>query len=140
MVMIIRHRQAEQCLQQAVNVSRLEEVGAARHQGHALRGVIDHHGEVVAGAEILAGEDHIALRARVAELLPPATIMPAERPLGCLGGVGGARQIERSEARRVGKECGSSCGSRWSQYHSQKKSMQTTLKVLCINIVLTRLE
>src|SRR3546814_4662601 len=78
MVMIIRHRQAEQCLQQAVHVSRLEEVGAARHQGHALRGVIDHHGEVVAGAEILAGEDHIALRARVAELLPPATIRSEE--------------------------------------------------------------
>src|SRR3546814_19249914 len=29
-------------------------------------------------------------------------------------------QIERSEARRVGKECVSRCRSRWSPYHSKK--------------------
>src|SRR3546814_11443875 len=28
---------------------------------------------------------------------------------------------QRSEARRVGKECVSTCRSRWSPYHSKKK-------------------
>src|SRR3546814_16820137 len=31
------------------------------------------------------------------------------------------RQIERSEERRVGKECVSTCRSRWSPYHYKKK-------------------
>src|SRR3546814_16723372 len=29
--------------------------------------------------------------------------------------------VERSEERRVGKECVSTCRSRWSQYHYKKK-------------------
>src|SRR3546814_12686830 len=29
--------------------------------------------------------------------------------------------LERSEERRVGKECVSTCRSRWSPYHSKKK-------------------
>src|SRR3546814_15805500 len=29
--------------------------------------------------------------------------------------------VERSEERRVGKECVSTCRSRWSPYHSKKK-------------------
>src|SRR3546814_20897050 len=29
--------------------------------------------------------------------------------------------VNRSEERRVGKECVSTCRSRWSQYHSKKK-------------------
>src|SRR3546814_20456580 len=43
-----------------------------------------------------------------------------------------ARQGNRSEERRVGKECVSTCRSRWSQYHyKQKKEIvkkQTTYK------------
>src|SRR3546814_19565773 len=34
---------------------------------------------------------------------------------------GGARQQNRSEARRVGKECVSTCRSRWSPYNEKKK-------------------
>src|SRR3546814_16408512 len=35
----------------------------------------------------------------------------------------GAEQImDRSEERRVGKECVSTCRSRWSPYHSKKKT------------------
>src|SRR3546814_19473789 len=30
--------------------------------------------------------------------------------------------IERSEERRVGKECVSTCSSRWSPYHKKKKN------------------
>src|SRR3546814_13746090 len=37
--------------------------------------------------------------------------------------------IERSEARRVGKECVSTCRSRWSTYNSKKKT--TTIPVIC---------
>ena len=32
-------------------------------------------------------------------------------------GLGGVFQIERSEERRVGKECNQVCRSRWSPYH-----------------------
>src|SRR3546814_13713431 len=31
------------------------------------------------------------------------------------------RKVERSEERRVGKECVSTCRSRWSRYHYTKK-------------------
>src|SRR3546814_18819479 len=34
-------------------------------------------------------------------------------------------QPNRSEERRVGKECVSTCRSRWSPYHSKKKTGQT---------------
>src|SRR3546814_5855233 len=33
------------------------------------------------------------------------------------GDIGEAHHIERSEERRVGKECVSTCRSRWSPYH-----------------------
>src|SRR3546814_13148223 len=32
---------------------------------------------------------------------------------------------QRSEERRVGKECVSPCRSRWSPYHSKKKKVQS---------------
>src|SRR3546814_16598272 len=32
------------------------------------------------------------------------------------------QQLDRSEERRVGKECVSTCRSRWSPYHSKKKT------------------
>src|SRR3546814_11212722 len=38
---------------------------------------------------------------------------------------------ERSEERRVGKECVSTCRSRWSPYHSKKK--QTILTITHIH-------
>src|SRR3546814_4808408 len=33
------------------------------------------------------------------------------------GDAGGDEEVERSEERRVGKECVSTCRSRWSPYH-----------------------
>src|SRR3546814_13092169 len=38
------------------------------------------------------------------------------------------RRRERSEERRVGKECVSTCRSRWSPYH-EKKNAHTTMKM-----------
>src|SRR3546814_17415418 len=35
-------------------------------------------------------------------------------------------QFDRSEARRVGKECVSTCRSRWSTYHYKKKKKKQT--------------
>ena len=35
----------------------------------------------------------------------------------CLGVKGGVAMSERSEERRVGKECAVRCRSRWSPYH-----------------------
>src|SRR3546814_11611799 len=37
----------------------------------------------------------------------------------------GPRYLERSEERRVGKECVSTCRSRWSPYHYKNKNKKT---------------
>src|SRR3546814_11527061 len=38
------------------------------------------------------------------------------------------REGQRSEERRVGKECVSTCSSRWSPYHYKKKNMNETTR------------
>src|SRR3546814_6400556 len=42
--------------------------------------------------------------------------------------VGALRQCERSEERRVGKECVSTCRYRWSQYNTHKKHITSVNK------------
>src|SRR3546814_20305551 len=37
-------------------------------------------------------------------------------------------RIDRSEERRVGKECVSTCSSRWSLFHTTKKTQNTTTR------------
>src|SRR3546814_12413921 len=37
------------------------------------------------------------------------------------------RRGQRSEERRVGKECVSTCRSRWSPYHSKKNKTRTSM-------------
>src|SRR3546814_14017376 len=37
--------------------------------------------------------------------------------------------FERSEERRVGKECASRCRSRWSPYHSKKKKKHSKYEI-----------
>src|SRR3546814_11790342 len=49
---------------------------------------------------------------------------------GAIGGevrvfVQHARPVQRSEERRVGKECVSTCRSRWSRYHTTKHYILT---------------
>src|SRR3546814_2864984 len=39
-----------------------------------------------------------------------------------LGGIEGVPLGQRSEARRVGKECVSTCRSRWARYHKKKNN------------------
>src|SRR3546814_13317995 len=60
---------------------------------------------------------------------------PATRRVGSGGWPGPGAQVEakrrsrnRSEERRVGKECVSTCRSRWSPYHSKIKTDKPTPK------------
>src|SRR3546814_12984621 len=49
---------------------------------------------------------------------------------GARGGAGSTYStFDRSEARRVGKECVSTCSSRWSPEHKKKKKDQNNIKV-----------
>ena len=63
MMMISGRRQVEQRLEQAVDVGRGEQVAAAHDVGHALGGIVDGDGEMIAGRRVLAGEDDVAERA-----------------------------------------------------------------------------
>src|SRR3546814_11072008 len=38
-------------------------------------------------------------------------------------------EVERSEERRVGKECVSTCRSRWSPYHYKKKNNEKLIEL-----------
>src|SRR3546814_6244924 len=51
--------------------------------------------------------------------------VPRDRAAGEAGDRTGA---QRSEERRVGKECVSTCRSRWSPYHSKKKQKQSKIE------------
>src|SRR3546814_15110027 len=79
--------------------------------------------------------DAVAAQAR-AELAPLVQAIDQQgqypgdymRHLGALGGFGagipkelGGQGLDRSEERRVGKECVSPCRSRWSPSHTKKK-------------------
>src|SRR3546814_11002735 len=66
-----------------------------------------HNPTVIVSTESRRARDLVAGACRPARL--PAV------PARVAGGTGGAR--DRSEERRVGKECVSTCRSRWSPYH-----------------------
>src|SRR3546814_15563321 len=57
------------------------------------------------------GQEHRAERT-VGEITPEAFLARLQRV---------QKGAQRSEERRVGKECVSTCRSRWSPYHSKKK-------------------
>ena len=59
-MVIQRNRQAEQRLEQPVNVGRFEKIPAARDMGDVLQGIVDDHGDMVAGTDVLAHQDDIA--------------------------------------------------------------------------------
>src|SRR3546814_14462623 len=48
-------------------------------------------------------------------------LIRTDHVLGALDGAVSVGRDQRSEERRVGKECVSTCRSRWSPYHSKKK-------------------
>jgi hypothetical protein len=79
MVVVERRRQAEQRLQQAVDVGGGVEVAAAHDVRHALGGVVDRHREMVADRRVLAGEHDVAEGLRLGHHLG-VPVAPVERP------------------------------------------------------------
>src|SRR3546814_19979728 len=71
----------------------------------------------VARAYVLYREKRSQERARSV----PAQPVPEQSTLNVTDN-GIKRPLDRSEERRVGKECVSTCRSRWSPYHSNKTS------------------
>src|SRR3546814_17462376 len=69
--------------------------------------------------------DPLAVRAALTDLLPgymvPAAVVAVPALPVTVNG-------QRSEERRVGKECVRTCRSRWSPYHSKKTHSQTTIQ------------
>ena len=65
MVVIARRRQAEQRLQQAMDAGGVKQVLPAHHVGDALRGVVDHHRQMIAGRRLLARQDDVAPGGRI---------------------------------------------------------------------------
>ena len=57
---IARLAKAKQRLQQAVDRGRGKEVPSTHDVGHPLKGVIDHHREVIARRQIAPAEDDVA--------------------------------------------------------------------------------
>src|SRR3546814_20860038 len=70
----------------------------------------------------VAGFDDIELAANFAPALTTVHV-PVEEICALAGDYLVAR-IERSEERRVGKECVSTCRSRWEPYHKKKKNTE----------------
>jgi len=88
MVAIGGGRQAEQGLQQALNVTGLQEVLAADYEADALPGVVDRHRQVIGDADILAGQDDVAGPPRVgghlaADLIDEGEVAEAAQGLFC---------------------------------------------------------
>src|SRR3546814_14490084 len=85
----------------------------------------------------VCSSDLAALHAGLLAEAEPRPVLVVEQRAGGAGGdageaEGAARSVDgdaaegrarrqRSEERRVGKECVSTCRSRWSPYHSKKK-------------------
>src|SRR3546814_19679996 len=68
--------------------------------------------------EALPDQDHAIGLAAIEQVLDPAVFVSGD--LAQQHAVTAAG--ERSEERRVGKECVGTCRSRWSPYHEKKKS------------------
>src|SRR3546814_14749550 len=72
--------------------------------------------EPVRNMELHPRGDMVATQNEDTDLLRPTGIYPTD--LSRKTGAGeGIRTLDRSEERRVGKECVSTCRSRWSPYH-----------------------
>src|SRR3546814_13275243 len=73
-----------------------------------------------------------ALVAIIAMQTPHPVVWSADRVENLTSSLHSREQIhdvERSEERRVGKECVSTCRSRWSPYHKKKKRLEKTQRL-----------
>lgn len=57
---VARHGQAQRLLQQDLPRGGIEQIGAAHHFGHPLRGVVDHHRELVGPAAVGTAQHEVA--------------------------------------------------------------------------------
>src|SRR3546814_11959510 len=96
-----------------------EELVAALLLGPGLRHVTAHQGgiDLQEGAADVLSEGEVALPVAAVEV-----VVENAADAACPAAVGNeevlvAPLLERSEERRVGKECVSTCRSRWSAYH-----------------------
>src|SRR3546814_13999228 len=95
------------CQDQIWNRAALEVGGTNPREGDkALASLLLLHGMAMNG-----GIDHAV------EVLTPLEFSAALAGFRYFGLVRIAELLERSEERRVGKECVSTCRSRWSPYH-----------------------
>src|SRR3546814_19591954 len=97
--------------------------------------------QVVAGDQAREGIQHAAFAGW--QHIAPATgdvVTVACGARACLNVAG--QQGQRSEERRVGKECVSTCRSRWSPYHYKKKKTNNesdTRVIICKNTTICKL-
>src|SRR3546814_19296011 len=77
----------------------------------------------VCSADLRQGHDQLADPGRAVRHARHEEERQAARGRGSalLGADGQRRRPQRSEERRVGKECVSTCRSRWARYHLTKK-------------------
>lgn len=89
MVQVAGLREPEEGLKQAMHVGGWEEIFPARDQADPLGRVIDHHGEVVGGRDVLPGQHHVPEEGGVDRDLPEPRVAKGERTGdgGCLSGV-----------------------------------------------------
>src|SRR3546814_20970663 len=81
--------------------------------GQEVIGIAGHHLDML-GGDLVGDRHHLCIAVgddHLAEILP--------RLAGMVGG--GQDGQQRSEERRVGKECVSTCRTRWSAAHYKKK-------------------
>ena len=81
MVEVARDWQVEECLEEPVDVGGGQEVLAAGHVGDFLPGVIDNHGKVVGGRDVLAGQDDVAQAGEARGDASPSELTVAHLPL-----------------------------------------------------------
>jgi hypothetical protein len=94
------HRQAQCLLQQDLPRGGVEQVGAAHHFGHALCGVIDHHGQLVGPAAIRTAQHEVAdlgmhVLLRAAQAITKCTMLPRGTRKRTAGSGRGCRATQR---------------------------------------------
>src|SRR3546814_13704031 len=73
------------------------------------------------GNRMFGGESsHLPLKLNVSGVIPPifaSSLLLMPITVAQMSAGSGPEWLNRSDERRVGKECGSTCRSRWSPYH-----------------------
>src|SRR3546814_17526351 len=111
-------------------VERLTDQLAQRRRADALDRRIHRVEAVAERAGLVVADDAVARMHDLQPVLAQSRRAVAAHPRARreLRHLRGAAVEERSEERRVGKECVSTCRYRWSPYHSTKKKTHTKIE------------